>query len=59
MKVKAIRMGFYGKKRQYEGDIFEIEEKHFSKKWMDKNISGPEAAPVKASKTSDKDKAVI
>jgi hypothetical protein len=59
MKVRAKMLGFYSNKRRYEGDVFDIEEKHFSKRWMDKNLEGEKAAPIKAAKTSDKDKAVI
>ena len=46
MKVKAkftdqTKFGFYGHKRRYNGDVFEIEsEKHFSEKWMEK-VSKP------------------
>lgn len=40
MKVKAVlgegKFGFYGGKRRYNGDVFEIADpKHFSKKWME------------------------
>jgi hypothetical protein len=40
MKVKAVisegKFGFYGGKRRYRGDVFEISDsKHFSKKWME------------------------
>ena len=36
MKVRAIKIGFYGKRRR-EGDEFEIDsEKHFSEQWMEK-----------------------
>ena len=59
MKVKATRLGYYGNKRRYPGVIFDIDEKLFSKKWMDKNIDPAAVSPVKAPKPSDKDKAVI
>ena len=36
MKVKALRLGFIFNKRVYEGDIFEVPEKLFSKRWMEK-----------------------
>ena len=36
MKVKAIRLGYYGDIRRREDDIFECKEAHFSKKWMEK-----------------------
>lgn len=59
MKVKATMLGFYGNKRRYPGSIFEIDEKQFSKRWMDKNISPDAVSPAKPVKPSDKDKAVI
>jgi hypothetical protein len=60
MKVRALRLGFYGKKRIYEGEVFNIDENHFSKRWMEKFVVG-EDKPVKSApaRTSDKDKAVI
>ena len=36
MKVKALRLGFIFNKRVYEGDIFEVPEELFSKRWMEK-----------------------
>jgi hypothetical protein len=37
MRVKAIRLGYYNHKRRREGDIFDLlNEKHFSKHWMEK-----------------------
>jgi hypothetical protein len=62
MKVRARQRGFYGKKRVYEGDVFDItDENHFSKRWMEKVVPGQEAVKKAASpaKTSDKDKQVI
>ena len=44
--VKAIRLGYYGMARRYpesehrKADVFEIEEKEFSKAWM-KQIRPP------------------
>lgn len=38
MKVQAKfangKFGFYGDRRRRDGDIFEIDPKHFSEKWM-------------------------
>lgn len=39
MKVKAKfsqgKFGFYGNRRRYDGDVFDIENpSHFSEKWM-------------------------
>lgn len=39
MKVKAKfsqgKFGFYGSKRRYDGDVFDIDDpSHFSEKWM-------------------------
>jgi hypothetical protein len=59
MKVKAKQLGFYGKKRVYEGEIFDIDEKHFSKRWMSKDIEPASAPTAKPAKSSDKDKQVI
>lgn len=40
MKVRAKfaqgKYGFDGSKRIYDGDVFEIEPKQFSKNWMEK-----------------------
>jgi hypothetical protein len=60
MKVRATRLGFWGKKRVYEGEVFDVEEKQFSKRWMEKVVPGEEkpAKPVVA-KPSDKDKSPI
>jgi hypothetical protein len=61
MKVKATMLGFYGNKRRYEGDVFELtDDKQFSKKWMAKfEPSEPVAHQAKAARMSDKDKTVI
>lgn len=47
MKVKAKfttpnKFGFYGGRRRYNGDVFEVEEKDFSKNWM-VNLDAAEA----------------
>lgn len=35
MRVKAIKLGYYGEKRQRPGQVFTIShEIHFSPKWM-------------------------
>jgi len=36
MQVKATSMGYYGAIRRKPGAVFEIEDSHFSKKWMKK-----------------------
>lgn len=36
MKVKATQKGYFGGKLRREDDVFECEEKEFSKKWMEK-----------------------
>lgn len=52
MKVKATKMGFYGKgvsmRRRREGEIFEISDpKHFSSRWMVKvEAEAPPAALI-------------
>ena len=33
-KVRAIAMGYYGEKRRRIGDVFMVEPKAFSRKWM-------------------------
>lgn len=60
MKVKAIRMGYYGHKRIREGEVFELQpmkfkkndkieivpvEKQFSKAWMEAVDSGEGKKP--------------
>jgi len=48
MKVKALQLGYYEHKRRREGDVFDlVEEKHFSKNWMEK-VDGEE--PKKSKK---------
>ena len=59
MKVKALILGYYGNKRRYEGDIFDIDEKLFSKRWMTKDLEVKSKAPAKLPKISDKDQPVI
>lgn len=62
MKVKALRLGFYGRKRVYEGEVFNLKDpKDFSKRWMEK-VSEDSPEPKKESKPAkvlDKDKSVI
>lgn len=48
LRVRATKLGFYGGKRRYEGDVFELidrphrdnktltAEQQFSKSWMEK-----------------------
>lgn len=37
MKVRAIRLGYYGLIRRREGDVFDIKgENEFSHRWMEK-----------------------
>lgn len=36
MLVKAIKPGYYGKVYRFPGSTFEVEEKEFSDKWMEK-----------------------
>lgn len=36
MKVRATQLGFYGETRRQPGAIFDIPEKMFSSKWMEK-----------------------
>lgn len=61
MKVRATQLGYYGNKRVYEGEVFELtDKKQFSKKWMEEVEPGQKAeSPKAAQKPSDKDKAVI
>lgn len=68
MKVKAIEKGYYGNKLQYPGDVFFLQdEKHFSKKWMEKFVdeapveAAPEKkdAPVVKAKGSKKEEPLI
>lgn len=48
MKVRAISLGYYGERRRYPGEVFEIKtEKEFSRNWMEK-VS--EDTPVKEAK---------
>lgn len=51
MRVKATRIGYYGNKRQKEGEQFVLKsEKDFSKTWMEKVTGG------KASKAAEAEK---
>jgi len=34
MKVKALKLGYLGMLRRRVGDVFDCEERQFSKKWM-------------------------
>lgn len=45
IKVKATQVGFYNGHRIRPGDIITIEEKQFSKRWMER--AAPEAKPTK------------
>lgn len=36
VKVRATQLGYYDHARRREGDVFVIEEKDFSKTWMEK-----------------------
>lgn len=48
VKVKNVRdgfYGFYGEKRRYVGDVFEINPEHFSNKWMEKIQGKPGPKP--------------
>lgn len=46
MQVRATRIGFYGKKRRREGDVFPLtDEKHFSESWMEDVTKKPVATP--------------
>lgn len=36
MKVKATQLGYMGLKRKYPGEVFDIPEKLFSSRWMEK-----------------------
>lgn len=59
MRVRAIPLthapnlkyvGFYGNKRIKVGDEFEINEKHFSEKWMEKVEQKKAATPSSSKK---------
>ena len=44
MKVKAMRLGFYGNKRRSPGAVFHLKKSEdFSKSWM-KEVDAPEKA---------------
>ena len=63
MKVKATQLGYYNHRRRREGHVFEIvNEKDFSKKWMEK-VDGdkPEPKPetVKETPKEEPSKEVI
>lgn len=45
IKVKATQVGFYNGHRVRVGDIFTIEEKQFSRRWMEP--AGGDAKPTK------------
>jgi hypothetical protein len=36
MKVRATRMGYFGEKRIRDGDVFVIDAKEFSARWMER-----------------------
>lgn len=49
IRVRALRLGYYGDIRRRVGDIFNIQdEKHFSTRWMERLDPKPlqEAEPV-------------
>jgi len=65
MKVKAIKLGYYGHKRRQEGSVFFLKDKsHFSKKWMEevevkaqsKSFEGPEGEKQAPKKKASKKK---
>lgn len=45
MAVVATKVGYYGNKRRKEGEKFQVEEDHFSKKWMER-LTGSESKAV-------------
>ena len=53
--VRATRPGFHGHRRKPGEPPFEVEEQHFSAKWMEK--VEPEPAPAPAPKPQAKAKA--
>jgi hypothetical protein len=54
IQVKAIDNGYYGNIRRKPGAVFEVEEKHFSKKWMKKLVdSEPSKKKEESKKSSD------
>lgn len=63
MKVKAIRLGYYGNARRRVGDVFHVEsEKEFSKNWMEKvsdkpkpKVKGAKVEPEKEDEVSGAD----
>jgi hypothetical protein len=56
-KFAADKFGFYGTKRRYDGDEFELDDpKHFSSKWMEKlDDDKPKRGRQKAVESHDKD----
>lgn len=56
MKVKAIRTGYHGNSRKKAGAIFHIDEKEFSKAWMEK-VEAKKSAPSKKAASKPKEKA--
>ncbi len=52
MLVRAIKLGYYGGSRRKPGDVFQINEKAFSKTWMvkvedDAKVPVPETKEVR------------
>ena len=56
MKVKALKLGYLGMLRRRPGDVFECEERQFSKKWMVEVGSDGKPLPEKDAKPKKADK---
>jgi len=52
MKVRATRDGFY-KTRIRPGSVFEVEDKYFSSKWMEKVVDPSPSLSVEVSEKED------
>jgi hypothetical protein len=57
IKVQAIRLGFFEKRRIYEGQVFMVKESEFSKFWM-KEIKVDGKAKSKPEAKPEEDKAI-
>lgn len=60
MKVRAKKLGFYGNVRRREGDVFTIEPKMFSERWMEhveQQAHEPDEAPVATAQSEKKARA--
>lgn len=55
IKVKATLLGYDGQKRIRPGTVFEIEEKAFSEKWMEKLVDDKPSSEKKEKKEVKKD----